>query len=386
MSAPPVDLRSANIASIAAAIAAVSVAGIGLGLSIPLLAIELETRGIARTWIGINTAVGGIANIVAAPFMTGLVRRFGAGNMLLCAIGLAALSLIGFKASPWFALWFPLRFAFGVAMCALFVVSEFWINAAAPPARRGLVMGVYATILSLGVAGGPAILNLTGTVGWMPYLIGAALFVAGGIPVIMGASGAPEIHTDSRFGILDMLRLAPSATLAALIFGAVETGEMSFLAIYGLQRGLDEGSAALLMTITMLGGVAFQIPLGLLSDRMDRRRLLLICGTIGLAGMCLLPLLPMEGWTIRGVLFVSIGVVAGLYTVGLAHLGARFHGAELASANSAFVMLYSIGLTVGPPLVGAGMDAANPQGFAYTLATFLALYVAVVGWRVARVP
>lgn len=383
---PSTPLAASTVASLAAAIGAISVVGIGLGLSIPLLAIELEARGIPRTWIGLNTAMGGIATILFAPFMPRLVRQFGAGPMLIGAIVLAAASLVGFKATPSFAAWFALRFLFGAALCVLFVVSEFWINAAAPPRRRGLVMGIYATVLSLGIAAGPAILGLTGTEGWAPYLAGAVLFGLGSIPVMIGASGAPEVHTESSLGMMAMIRVAPSATLAGLVFGAVETGEMSFLAIYGLRRGLEEQSAALLLTVTLLGGVACQIPLGLLSDRMDRRKLLLACALVGMLGLLLLPVLAMDGWAILAALFVSIGVVAGLYTIGLAHLGARFDGAELAAANAAFVMLYSIGLIIGPPMVGAGMDALDPHGFAYTLAGLLALYAVVVGWRIARMP
>lgn len=372
-----------TVASLAAAIGAISVVGIGLGLTIPLLAIELEHRGIARSLIGLNTAVAGIATVIVAPFTTGLVRRLGAGPMLIGAIALAAASLIGFKATPSFALWFPLRFAFGAALCVLFVVSEFWINAVAPSARRGLVMGIYATILSLGVAAGPAILGVTGTQGWAPYLTGAVLFGLGAIPVLIGARGAPVVHSQSRLGIWALLKVAPAATLAGLVFGAVETGEMSFLPIYGLRRGLEEQSAALLMTVTMLGGVACQIPLGLLSDRMDRRKLLLACALVGVVGTLAVPFLPIDGWAIRAALFVTIGTVAGLYTVGLALLGARFDGAELAAANAVFVMLYSIGLIVGPPIVGVGMDVVDPHGFAYTLAAMLGAYALIVALQLA---
>ncbi|MFK8251089.1 MFS transporter [Ancylobacter terrae] len=382
----PTSAVGSNTRSIAAAIGAISVVGIGLGLSIPLLSIELESRGIARTWIGLNTAMGGIATIVTAPFMPAMVRRFGAGTMLIGAILLAMASLIGFKATGWFPLWFPLRFAFGAALCVLFVVSEFWINAASPPEKRGLIMGIYATVLSLGFAAGPAILGLVGIQGWTPYLIGAAIFLAGTIPVFIGAAEAPEITSESHTGVFALLRLAPSATLAAFVFGAVETAQLGFLPIYGLRRGLSEVDASLLLTIAVLGNVLFQIPLGILSDRMDRRRLLLASATAGLIGVSVLPLLPAQGWSIAAAVFLTTGAAGGMYTIGLAHLGARFRGAELAAANSAFVMLYSVGLTLGPPLTGVGMDALDPHGYALTLAALFAVYVAVVGWRVAHVP
>lgn len=380
----PAQPRGVNIASIAAAIGAISVVGLGLALSIPLLAFELHDRGISSTWIGINTAVGGIATIALAPFLPDLVRRIGAGPLLLGALVSAALSLVAFKITASFVLWFPLRFIFGAALCVLFVVSEFWINAAAPNDRRGLVIGIYGTVLSMGFAGGPAILSLVGTHGWAPYLCGAAFFALAAIPVMIGASSAPAIEKESSRGVWSLMRIAPAATLAAFIFGAVETGLINFLPLYGLRRGLDEGEAALLLTIAELGNVGLQLPLGLLSDRVDRRRLLLGCGIVGVVGAFLIPHLPITGWSMWITVFVTTGIVAGLYTVGLALLGARFDGAALATANAAFVMLYSIGLTVGPTAVGSGMQLFDPNGFAWTIGAFLLVYVMVVAGQIWR--
>lgn len=376
--------RGINVASIAAAIGAISVVGFGLTLSIPLLAIELNDRGISSTWIGVNTAFGGIATIVTAPFLPTLVRKLGAGPLLMAAILSAALSLLAFKVTDSFLLWFPLRFIFGAALCVLFVVSEFWINAAAPPNKRGLVIGIYATVLSIGFAGGPAILSLVGTHEWAPYLCGAGFFLLAAIPVMIGAADAPAIEKDSSRGVLSLLRIAPAATLAAFVFGAYETGLVNFLPLYGLRRGLLEGEAAVLLTVAELGNVFLQLPLGLLSDRFDRRKLLLICATVGLCGSFLLPYLAIDSWAMWVTVFLITGVVSGMYTVGLALLGARFDGAALATANAAFVMLYSLGLILGPTLVGVGMQAVDPHGFAWTLCAFLLLYVVIVTGQIWR--
>lgn len=380
----PAARSGTNIASIAAAIGAISAVGFGLALSIPLLAFELHDRGISSTWIGLNTAVGGIATIAVAPFLPDLVRRLGAGPLLFAAILSAAASLLAFKVTGSFALWFPLRFIFGAALCVLFVVSEFWINAAAPNDRRGLVIGIYGTVLSMGFAGGPAVLSLVGTHGWTPYLVGAGLFALAAIPVMIGAAGAPAIEKESSRGVWALMLVAPAATFAAFIFGAVETGMINFLPLYGLRRGLDEGQAALLLTFAELGNVCLQLPLGLLSDRVDRRRLLLACGTVGVVGSFLIPHLAIDGWAMWGTVFVTTGIVAGLYTVGLALLGARFNGAALATANAAFVMLYSIGLTVGPTAVGGGMQMLEPHGFAWAIGAFLLVYVLVVAGQIWR--
>ncbi|MEP9353050.1 MFS transporter [Xanthobacter sp. KR7-65] len=370
-------------ASITAAISAITVVGVGISLSIPLLALELESRGISSFWIGVNTAVAGVATIATAPFVPLLVRKLGLRPLLVGAIVLAAASLVGFKAAPSFVLWFPLRFAFGAALCILFAVSEFWINALAPPGRRGLIMGIYATALSLGAALGPTILSVLGASGWAPYLAGAVVLLAGAIPILLAHGITPRIHNGDHHGVLTFVRRSPSAVLAALVFGAIETAVMTFLPLYGLRLGLTDTNAALLLTAAVLGNVAFQIPLGLISDRVDRRVLLLICSLGGALGALILPFVEVSSPLFLGMIFLSTGVVGSLYTVGLAHLGERFHGADLAAANAAFVMLYSVGLIVGPPAAGFGMKLYNPYGFAFVIFGILAMYASVVAVRLA---
>lgn len=81
------------------------------------------------------------------------------------------------------------------------------------------------------------------------------------------------------------------------------------------------------------------------------------------------------------ILFLWGGVVAGLYTVGLAHLGSRLSGRDLASANAAFVLCYGIGMLVGPQIIGIGMDLFGPNGFSWSLAIFFAGYLALAAFR-----
>ncbi|MFG1295953.1 MFS transporter [Xanthobacter variabilis] len=368
-------------ASIAAAISAITVVGVGISLSIPLLALELESRGVSGTLIGVNTAVAGIATVATAPFIPQLVRWLGVRALLVVSIALCAASLLAFKAVESFVLWFPLRFVLGAALCVLFAVSEFWINAVAPQHRRGLIMGIYATALSVGAALGPVILSVTGTVGWPPYLAGAVVLCLGAIPILMARGMTPSIHDGEHHGVLSFLRKSPTALMAALVFGAMETSVMSFLPVYGVRLGMGDSDATLLLTVAVLGNVAFQIPLGLISDRVDRRVLLFICSLVGTIGAAILPQLPVDGVPFLAAVFLATGVVGSLYTVGLAHLGARFHGANLASANAAFVMFYSLGLIVGPPVAGQGMDLYNPYGFAYVIAAMLGGYALLVAVR-----
>jgi len=281
-----------------------------------------------------------LATLVCAPFISGWARRFGMAQTLAAAILVAAVSLLAFNAVTPIWAWFPIRFALGAALTVLFVLSEYWINAAAPEKRRGLVLGVYATALSLGFALGPLVLGLLGTTGWPPYLAGAAILLLSGIPIAIAGGRAPPIEDKPSAGFLSFFWLVPSATLAALVFGAAETSSIALLPLYGTAIGLETSAAIGLVSAFVLGNVLFQIPMGIIADRTDRRLVLLFCGMSGVIGMSALTLATLPPAGIYILLMILGGLVAGLYTVGLAHLGSRFRGADLAQANAAFVVFY----------------------------------------------
>ena len=374
--------------SIGAAIASISVVGIAIGLGVPLLSFILEGRGHSATMIGLNTAVAGIASIAAAPLATPLAARFGVVWTMLAMILVGAFAFLGFYFATSFWMWFPLRAILHVALTILFILSEFWISMSAPPHRRGFVLGVYATVLSLGFAFGPWLYAQMGSTGFLPFGVTFVVVLLAAIPVLAAAGESPEIHTgDEPVGFFRYIWLVPTATAAVLVFGAVETGGFALFPIYGNRIGYSESDAALLLSMIGLGNVILQIPLGMLSDRIgDRRILLAACAAVGLIGMLALPWFATNWAIAAAVLFVWGGVVAALYTVGLAHLGTRLTGRELASANAAFVFCYGFGMLVGPQAIGIGMDLIGPDGFGYSLALFFAAYIALAVARIVLAP
>lgn len=364
--------------SLVAAISAISAVGIAIGLGLPLLSIILEKRGISSTLIGFNSAMAGIAAMIAAPISTKMAHAFGVARTMLWAVVLAAISAVGFYYAEQFWMWFPLRLVFHGTTTTLFILSEFWINAAAPQRRRGLVLGIYATVLAVGFASGPLLFSAIGSEGLLPFLIGAIAILAAAIPIYIARNESPVLDEKPERHFLRYVFLVPSATVAVFVFGAVEAGGLSLFPIYATRTGFSETQAALLLTVMGIGNMVFQIPLGLLSDRMkDRRLLLSALAMIGLAGSLALPWLSSNWQLMAVVLLFWGGSVSGLYTIGLSHLGSRLTGADLAAANAAFVFCYAVGTVAGPQAIGAAIDISGNDGFAWAIAGFFALYVVV---------
>jgi MFS family permease len=370
------ELESVDWVAAGAAIASISAVGIALGLGLPLLSVILQQRGISPTMIGANTAIAGLASLAAAPLVTPIARRLGVRLTMALSIIAASASAFAFYFLTEFWMWFPLRLVFHFAITALFILSEFWISAAAPSEKRGLMLGIYATFLSLGFAFGPWLFSQIGSTGLLPFGIAAGVILAALVPLLLAWDRQPAIGGHRPGAFWRYLYAVPTATGAVLIFGAVEAGGFALFPIYGQMMNYSEASAAQLLTAIGLGNVLLQIPIGLFSDRVkDRRSLLLFFAVVGLIGSLCLPLLINSWWMMASVLFVWGGVVAGLYTVGLAHLGSELKGSELASANAAFIFCYSAGMLVGPQTIGSSLDIFGPSGFAWALAFFFAAYV-----------
>jgi len=362
--------------SLIAAISAITAVGLAIGLGLPLLSIILEKRGISSTMIGLNSAMAGVAAMAAAPVTTRLAHSFGVARTMLWAVFLSAISGIGFYYATDFWMWFPLRVVFHGATTTLFILSEFWINAAAPPSRRGFVLGIYATVLSLGFASGPLLFSILGSDGILPFLVGSVAISLAAVPIYIARNESPALDEKPERHFMRYILLVPSATIAVFVFGAVEAGGLSFFPIFATRSGFTETQAALLLTVMGIGNMIFQIPVGMLSDRVkDRRVLLGVMALIGLCGSLALPFLSGNWILMAGVLLFWGGSVAGLYTVGLSHLGSRLSGSDLAAANAAFVFCYAVGTVAGPQAIGAAIDISGNDGFAHAIAGFFALYI-----------
>ncbi|MCA1439142.1 MFS transporter [Ensifer sp. IC4062] len=386
-SGTPAPVDEIHWLSLFAAVAAITAVGIAIGLGLPLLSIIMEKRGIPSTLIGFNSAMAGLASMAAAPFTTKFAHRHGVAPTMLLAILFAAVSALGFYYITNFWLWFPLRVVFHGAITVLFILSEFWINATAPPNRRGFVLGIYGTVLSLGFASGPLLFSILGSEGILPFAVGAGVILLAAIPIFLARNESPVLDEKPERHFMRYVFLVPTATAAVFIFGAVESGGLSLFPIFGTRAGFTESQAALLLTVMGIGNFIFQIPLGMLSDRVkDRRTLLSAMTVIGLIGALCLPML-VESWILMAlVLLFWGGCVSGLYTVGLSHLGSRLQGADLAAANAAFVFSYAVGTVAGPQVIGAAMDVTGNNGFAWAIAAFFGLYVALSVVRIVLNP
>jgi MFS family permease len=277
----------------------------------------------------------------------------------------------------------------GMVGSSLFTASEAWINMLAGDRSRGRIIGAYAAALAGGFALGPLLLGLTGIAGWTPYLVGAAVTALAALPLIGAGPLARGLGREKGAGLFVILARAPFIVLTVALYGCFESAAMALLPIWGVRIGFDHAAAAALLTALGFGAIALQLPIGWLSDKLERVSVLRLCAAGGFIGAAVLPLLAGAGpAAIFPAILIWGGLAAGIYPVALAMAGARFRGAELVGANAALIIAYGAGSLIGPSLGGIAMDLWNPEGLLAALALLFALFLALtwVGGRRTAAP
>ena len=270
-----------------AAITTMVAVGIAVSLLPPLLALTLAERGVSERAIGLLVATIALASLFTTPFAARLAGRFGTANVIAAVTPLAAIIMIVVWFVPDIRLLLPLVFLYGAAIALAFTLSEYWIATATPDRRRGFVMGLYATVLSIGFAIGPAIVALAGANSIRPFLIGAVLMGLSALPALAARGVSPKLGAAARHRFAAYIFAVPTATLGVFAFAVGESSGFAFLPLWGAHLGFSLATAPLLASAMTLGNLAFQIPLGLLADRVARRPVLLACGLVGAIGMLL---------------------------------------------------------------------------------------------------
>ncbi len=351
--------------------------GITLGLFPSLIALNVESRGFDTSWNGMLAAMPAVAGILVGPFVPRAIARLGPLRTFLLSSALAVIAVCLFPVFSDLLSWFLIRFAMGIGMGIQWVVSEMWVNRLATGPRRGMILSLYVIVLSASIALGPFLLGMIGTQGRLPFLATAALLVVSCLPLLFAASTVGTETSKARaLPLREALVRKPSAMLTGLIDGFVFQALLVFIPLYFLRLGSAETAALNFLTIFCLGAVILQLVVGYMLDRSRPAMVLMVCGSLVIAGLALIAEVrdtPALAWPL---LIIMGGAAAAIYTAGLAAINDAFSAEDMPSGTAAFTILWYVGGLSGPVTAGYAMDLWNPYGMAAAVAAACAVLVA----------
>jgi MFS family permease len=364
----------ARTRSLAAVLASILAVGITIGIATPLLSLLIERAGHGASTAGLNAAVGVVAIVIVSPLVPRLVRWLGLLGALYAGISISTISILLFPMTDDLILWFVFRFFLGAGMAVHWVVGETWLNAVTSDHNRGLVAGIYSTLMGAGFAAGPLVIAGVGVDGHLPFTLGAVLVLVSALPLVLARRLAPRGVGEEGGGLLRTFFMAPLIMAAVFVCGFIDMAILSLLPLYGLRVGIGEQESLMLLTVLISGTTVMQLPIGWVADRLGRFRLLIACAVVGTAAPVLVPAALGSDALLWPILFLWGGTTVSLYTLGLAMLGERFEPNLLPAANAMMVISYCLGSIVGPPAIGAAMESFGVHAMPLGLAAICGLY------------
>ncbi|WP_416068284.1 MFS transporter [Rhizobium sp. ZK1] len=317
--------------------------------------------------------IGFLAGCLSARLLVG---RYGHERAFLAVAALAAFGACGYMLTQAPAVWFCLRLINGFAIATLFVVAESWINLYADQKNRGAYFSLYMLMTSLATLSAQLLVEATGP--GSPHLfeivlgvilcgLAYARLVGAPWPALRVSAAAETEGTGSVqlrhcFGVWQLAALAPVTVVGVFQAGMTNMNVYTMTPIYAERVGIDAASAVTLVTAFSLGGMLAQAPVGWLSDRIDRRILLLVQGLVA-AGLCAAIAWPGSHPQILllGLFFAYGSVALTIYPVAIAYANSQLDSRHMVSASGGLLLLYSIGNIMTPGAAAGLMDRFAPQ-------------------------
>ncbi|WP_449469209.1 MFS transporter [Sphingobium chungangianum] len=353
----------------------------GSGFLATLISLRLNRAGSGTMTIGIVATAyfGGL--IIGSLRAGGIVRRVGHIRAFAAFVALLSASTLSYALWTQPLFWMLLRLIDGICVAGVFVCLESWLNDRAEPEMRGSVLAAYMVALYSGQAIGQLLLGASGSLPAVPFQIASILISLAIIPLCLTRSSAPAPVEASAFSLRSLLAASPLGAWGAVATGLMLGAFYGMAAVHVRRLGLDLAETAHFMMIVILGGVALQWPLGRLSDRHDRRRV--IVGSFAVAALVSVALSLIGA---GGLLLMSLGALFGglsfaLYPLCVAHCNDRLLETERVAASGRLVLLYSIGAALGPVLAAGFMTAAGTGGLFLFIACCAGLAMMVGLWR-----
>jgi MFS family permease len=341
------------------------------GLLLSVRGAEEEFSLIALGLIGTGWSVGFVAGSITVPMIVrkvGHIRSFS----VMAAIGTITilLNLLWINDVGWIVM----RALSGFCFAGAAMIVESWLNEVADNKSRGTIFSIYVTINLAASTLGQIAMSLTGTAGYVPFVIGAISFICAVLPTSLTSSPQPRPLASARLDLPLLIKTSPVAAVAAFCCGMANGSFGTLAPVYGYEQGMDAAGIALLFAIAAIAGAVAQIPFGRLSDRIDRRLVMVgLAATSAFVGLLVVILNPGEGWVMY-VLFGLYGLVANpLYPIAVAHANDFARDGDFAKIAGGMLLILGVGLAIGPAIASMLMGTIAPMALFMVTALFHAI-------------
>ena len=335
---------------------AVAFLAIGYGMILTYVGVYLKD-------LGLNDAVIGLIN---ASFFLGAIGSSIFSQKIISSVGhirsfatFASLMVISFLIQALFFneyLWALLRFISGFAFYALLIIIESWLNEKSSQIHRGKILAIYTIIFYLAMAVGQLFLNIKGDTNYIIFILGSVLILFSVLFISMTKIKEPILKPFEKYSFPKLFSVVPLALVSCFVGGFLVGGFFTMIPIYLITKYSSIEMVSLFMACTIIGGLLSQWPIGILSDKYGRRKLIAINGFY----IAIISLLFIVSFSYENMIYI-LGILLGLsifsiYPLALARANDVVdENKDIVEISRALLFTYGLGSFIAPIFLGFGL-------------------------------
>ncbi|WP_045681842.1 MFS transporter [Martelella endophytica] len=349
----------------------------------------VPVRSVAEGWTPFlisMTATGYTVGFTLSCLLTpklvlrvGHIRVFGALLTLLTVSILASSLIVEWQA------WIAFRAVAGFAVAGCYLVIESWLNERVTNDTRGSVFSIYMIVTLAGAIGGQYLVPLGDPNTTTLFIICGMVFAISILPTALSTAQSPAPIAQVQLGLGRLYSRSPVAFVGAILAGILSGTWASLGGVYTTGSGFSTAEGATLLAAVLAGGALGQIPIGRISDRTDRRYVMVACGAIGVVAALAMSLMSAATpYLLYGTAFIVGSMLYPIYALNVAHANDRADPSEYVMISSSLMVLYGLGTVAGPLIGGGAMEVFGPRGLTLYLAAGFLIYAGYAAWRIKR--
>ena len=357
---------------------------VGNGLQGTLIGVRGSIENIDPSWMGYIMSAYFVGFLGGSRITPTLLRRVGHIRVFAAYGSLvsAAFILYATFVDPLF--WLLMRIVVGFCFSGLYVVAESWINDLSSNENRGKALSLYILVQMTGIVSGQLLLNLADPAGYGLFVLISVLVSISFAPILLSVSPAPVFTSSKRMSLRELMAASPLGCVGMFLLGGIFSAFFGMASIYGTEKGLSVKEISWFLSSIYVGGMLMQYPVGWISDRMDRRTLIVIM--TALACICAL-LGTTVGNSIFALMIIAFALGAAtnpLYALLLAYTNDHLEPEQMPSASGGLIFINGFGAMGGPVVVGYLINSFGPNGFFIFIAGLCAMIAGYSIYRMTR--
>lgn len=359
-------------------------------------------NGLQGTLMGVRGQIEGFSTFEMSYIMSGyfigflggsrmapdLIRRVGHVRVFAALASFISAVMILYPAFPNPVAWWIGRILIGFCFSGVYVTAESWLNNAADNNNRGKALSLYMIVQMIGIVSAQALLLVGDPAGYETFVIASVLVSISFAPILLSISPTPAFETAKPMSLRQLYAISPLGFVGMFLLGGVFSSQFGMTAVYGAQVGLSLPQISAFVALFYLGAMLFQYPLGWLSDRMDRRYLILFVALGGGVGSVIGMVLGGDYTVLLFAAFIIGSLSNPLYSLLIAHTNDFLEHDDMAAASGGLVFISGLGAIAGPLITGwlMGPEVLGPPGMFLFMATLLFLLAGYSAYRATQRP